>query len=222
MMLNSWGKPMHYDPDGNPITLQEWRHLFETIDRDVSTTELTVRGEEVAIGTTWLGLNHNFMNPEGPPLIFETMVWGGPLDGSVRHYATREEALAGHREIVKRHRFWRVLRMRKRWGVVRSAVQMTKHWLTRPASAKMNRIALWFWSVAVLLALATVLGNIFYTYRWFMLPIHLTTLFVDSTGLRWAIQGYRWKRGQQRIEAAHIREQEEFRRIMETEYRQDS
>jgi len=221
MMLNSWGKPMHYDPDGNPITLQEWRSLFETTDRSVAEDELEVRGEVVAIGTSWLGLNHNFMDPEGPPLIFETMIWGGPMDGAVRHYSTREEALAGHGEAVRQHRWWRLLRMRKSWGHARTAVQTTRHWLIRPASAKMIRISLWFWSMATLLALASVLGNLFYTYRWFLLPVHLTSLAIDLTMLRWSIQGYRWKRAQQRVERGRIRQENEFRRMMDKEFREN-
>lgn len=219
MMLNSWGKPMHYDPDGEPITLARWRHLFETIDRCVGESELTVRGDEVIIATVWLGLNHNFLDPEGPPLIFETTVLGGPMDGTVKRYATRDDALAGHREVLKHHRFWRVLRMRKKWSGLRSAVQITRHWMIRPSSGRMIRAALWFWSIATLLGLATVLGNIFYTYRWFMLPIHLTTLSIDITMLRWAIQGYRWKRAQQRAEVHRIQQENEFERIVNEEFR---
>lgn len=39
---------------------------------------------------------------EGPPILWETMVFGGPpdVDGRRRRYASQEEALAGHREMV--------------------------------------------------------------------------------------------------------------------------
>jgi hypothetical protein len=210
---------MHYDPEGEPITLARWRQLFETTDRSVDESELEVRGEEVTISTDWLGLDHNFLDPEGPPLIFETMVRGGPMDGMVKRYTTREQALAGHLDVVRQHRWWRTLRARKKWGMARTWVQMVKYALTRPASGKFSRACLWIWSVAVLLAVATVCGNLFYTYRWFMLPVHLTTLTVNATMLRWSIVGYRWKRAQQKAMRHRIEQENEFDRIVNNEFR---
>lgn len=49
---------------------------------------------DIWISTVWLGLNHNFF--DGPPLIFETMIFGGNLDQEMWRYSTVEEARAGH------------------------------------------------------------------------------------------------------------------------------
>ncbi|WP_166903861.1 hypothetical protein [Mycobacterium sp. DL440] len=35
--------------------------------------------DEVVVSTVWLGLNHSFTD-DGPPIIFETMVFGGVHD----------------------------------------------------------------------------------------------------------------------------------------------
>ena len=56
----------------------------------------------VDISTVFLGLDHS--NGEGPPLLFETMIFGGPLDEEQRRYTTWDEAEAGHAEMVERVR----------------------------------------------------------------------------------------------------------------------
>jgi hypothetical protein len=53
----------------------------------------------VEVSTVFLSLNHSFAN--GPPLVFETMVFGGPLDGQQDRYSTRADALAGHARMVE-------------------------------------------------------------------------------------------------------------------------
>ena len=57
---------------------------------------------EVRISTVFLGLDHSFGN--GQPLIFETMVFGGPLDQEEVRYSTWEEAERGHAVMVARVR----------------------------------------------------------------------------------------------------------------------
>lgn len=54
------------------------------------------------ISTVFLGLNHSF--GMGPDLWFETMVFGGELDGEQDRYTTWDEAVAGHAEMVSRVR----------------------------------------------------------------------------------------------------------------------
>lgn len=52
------------------------------------------------ISTVFLGLDHNF-GREGPPLLFETLVWdrrGDEVDGA--RYSTYDEAEAGHARMV--------------------------------------------------------------------------------------------------------------------------
>jgi hypothetical protein len=50
----------------------------------------------VKVSTVFLGLDHNY-SLDGPPLLYETMIFGGEHDQYQERYATRDEALAGHR-----------------------------------------------------------------------------------------------------------------------------
>lgn len=79
-----------------------WGHWFETANRHIAETKLTGRtaGEEIRISTVFLGIDHQF--GDGPPLLFETMVFGGELDEEQDRYATREEAVTGHLAMCER------------------------------------------------------------------------------------------------------------------------
>ena len=57
---------------------------------------------EMEVSTVFLGLNHNF-TMQGPPILFETMVFGQPDDDEIcERYETWDEAQKGHDEIVAR------------------------------------------------------------------------------------------------------------------------
>lgn len=55
---------------------------------------------ESHVSTVFLGLDHNF-KIGGPPLLFETLIQGGPLDGEQDRYATWSEAVAGHTSYLR-------------------------------------------------------------------------------------------------------------------------
>lgn len=55
---------------------------------------------DARVSTVFLGLDHGW--GEGPPVLYETMVFGGPLDGECERYCTRAEAVAGHALMVAR------------------------------------------------------------------------------------------------------------------------
>jgi hypothetical protein len=57
----------------------------------------------VSVSTVFLSIDHNF-GGEGPPILWETMVFGGPLAGEEERYSSRAEAEAGHRNMVDRVR----------------------------------------------------------------------------------------------------------------------
>ena len=58
---------------------------------------------DVFISTMFLGIDHRF-DDAGPPLLFETMIFGGPDDEETWHYSTWDDAVAGHAVAVKRQR----------------------------------------------------------------------------------------------------------------------
>lgn len=78
------------------VGLMEWGKWFETANRIIRQTNIG----KVKISTVFLGLDHRF--GDGPPLLFETMVFGGELDQEQERYSTWDEAEAGHEEMVKR------------------------------------------------------------------------------------------------------------------------
>jgi hypothetical protein len=87
------------DEHGNPQPchdLMKWATWFETA-ADAKRVALDEIGG-VRVSTVFLGVDHNW--GEGPPLIYETMIFGGPHDDYQERYSTREEALAGHANAV--------------------------------------------------------------------------------------------------------------------------
>lgn len=88
----------YFDKNGDPMALMEWASKFEDMDYKVVAFD---DGKVYRVSTVWLGLDHNFAG-DGPPLIFESMVF--PLssyeDQACRRYSTEAEALAGHAELV--------------------------------------------------------------------------------------------------------------------------
>ncbi|MEE8607179.1 MAG: hypothetical protein V3S55_06230 [Nitrospiraceae bacterium] len=76
--------------------LLAWGRWFETADRHVAKTDVG----EVHVSTVFLALDHNW--GDGPPLLFETLVFGGALAERMNRYSTWDEAEAGHAAMVKR------------------------------------------------------------------------------------------------------------------------
>lgn len=72
-----------------------WARWFDKADRTVARTRC-LSGTEIS--TVFLGLNHNWEG--GAPLLYETMVFGGPCNQEQERYATRAEAQAGHDRMV--------------------------------------------------------------------------------------------------------------------------
>lgn len=83
----------YYDWTGHPITPKKWAEMFEK-ERHVGKDEIA----GYLVSTVWLGLDHQW--EEGPPLIFETMVFdGGDMGKDVytMRYATEDDAKQGHK-----------------------------------------------------------------------------------------------------------------------------
>ena len=82
-----------------PADLMEWAHWFENADRQIDHTTVG----DVRVSTVFLGLDHRF-GASGPPILFETMVFGGALDQDEKRYCTWDEAALGHLAMVARVR----------------------------------------------------------------------------------------------------------------------
>ena len=79
-------------------SMQEWGQWWEKTDRTVAKTKIG----KVLVSTVFLSLDHQW--GEGQPLLFETLVFRGILDGEMERYSTLDEAKAGHELMVERVR----------------------------------------------------------------------------------------------------------------------
>ena len=96
------GKTPVKEPD-----LWRWAKWFEGANRKVAETEgkVSAHGKNVGIvriSTVFLGLDHSF--GEGAPMLFETMVFGGALDGEQDRCSTWEAAEKMHALMVEKVR----------------------------------------------------------------------------------------------------------------------
>jgi len=89
-----------YILDGKKVVkcddLNTWAQWFEKADRKVAFDDKN----GISVSTVFLGLNHNW--GEGEPLIFETMIFGGPHNEDQQRYSTWEEAEIGHKKMCRR------------------------------------------------------------------------------------------------------------------------
>lgn len=86
------GKTPVLEPD-----ITKWAKWYEAADRTVA---YTVVDTHEVVSTVFLGSDHQW--GIGPPLLFETMVFGGNDDGFMSRYSTWQEAEQGHEAIVNR------------------------------------------------------------------------------------------------------------------------
>ena len=81
---------------------REWGRSYGSLDRIVQQSLVGDVGDEhIRVSTVFLGVDHSF-GPCSKPLLFETMVFGGPLNGEMDRYPTWEEAEAGHKAMLNR------------------------------------------------------------------------------------------------------------------------
>jgi hypothetical protein len=93
--------PRYFDRRGNGISMGTWAELMRDWDyKAIEQTQFRYWEQSWKVSTVWLGLDHG-MGFGAPPLIFETMVFGGSLDGTQERYASEEHARVGHHLIVQ-------------------------------------------------------------------------------------------------------------------------
>lgn len=88
------------DQNGNPVSepdIFKWGKWFEKVERYVGDTEIN----GIRVSTVFLGLDHDF-GQRSSPVLWETMVFGGILDGEMERYTSLESAKHGHEEMVKK------------------------------------------------------------------------------------------------------------------------
>lgn len=77
------------------VPIEDWS-FQDLITRIVNKTNI----ENIEISTVFLGLDHSYDN--GPPLLFETMIFGGDFDQMFWRYSTYDEAEIGHNDVIRK------------------------------------------------------------------------------------------------------------------------
>lgn len=88
------------DDAGNPVLepdVFKFVIWWESTDRHLADTYVG----RVRVSTVFLRTDHQFV-PGGEPILWETLVFGGSLDGEMDRYGSREDALTGHKLMVER------------------------------------------------------------------------------------------------------------------------
>ena len=92
------------DADNNIVKtdLMTWARWLEDVPhaRIVGLTQIT---SKITVSTVFLGLDHRWFD-DGPPILFETMIFGGPLDDEMWRYSSYDDAEVGHVMAVKKAR----------------------------------------------------------------------------------------------------------------------
>lgn len=86
-----------------PCDMDTWARWFETANRHVALStgpDPKDQNEIIKVSTVILGLDHNFFD-EGPPLVFETMIFGGEHDQYQMRTSSWAEAKAEHLKACK-------------------------------------------------------------------------------------------------------------------------
>ena len=90
-ILNDSGEPV----PAHDITT--WGKWHKTAKRHVAEDHLP---GGVRVSTVFLGIDHRF-GMEGPPVLWETMIFGGPHGGYQERYTSKADAIAGHLEALR-------------------------------------------------------------------------------------------------------------------------
>jgi hypothetical protein len=84
------------EPDG-----LKWGQWFASANRAVG---MDIIGD-ARVSTVFLGVDHSFGGDGSPPVLWETMIFGGEHDGYQERYTSAADAINGHRramELVKK------------------------------------------------------------------------------------------------------------------------
>ena len=85
--------------DKIPVLCEDREDLINCFNIDMRRVAKDKIGD-TEVSTVFLCIDHSF--GAGPPILFETMVFGGPLDQEMKRYSTYEEAEKGHKEMCER------------------------------------------------------------------------------------------------------------------------
>jgi hypothetical protein len=77
-----------------------WGKFMSGSQRHVAVTEID---DQTSVSTVFLGIDLRIYG-NGPPLLFETMIFGGPLNENLWRYSSYDDAQTGHAMAVAKAR----------------------------------------------------------------------------------------------------------------------
>lgn len=77
------------------VDITTWSKWLETADRTLKITDMS----KIIVSTVFLGMEYDYTQGDDL-LLFGTLVLGGTMDGYLVRYATWDEAIEGHHEVV--------------------------------------------------------------------------------------------------------------------------
>jgi len=102
--MKQWGSFYVLDEDKNPVPCddtKEWVRFMENLENKVvRKTTIENEIENIEVSTVFLGIDHSFSS-DGPPILFETMIFGGPTDQEQWRYVTWEDAITDHSRVLE-------------------------------------------------------------------------------------------------------------------------
>lgn len=121
MARHPYTEQYQLDDDGNPVPVADllgWGTAMRTRHAKFNLKhycwwEGLVPFPFASVSTVFLGLDHSFGRSR--PLLYETMIFGGPLSDEQWRYATEKEARAGHKKAVLLAWTYPVLFWRHEW-----------------------------------------------------------------------------------------------------------
>lgn len=81
-----------YGLDGKPISMREADKLLR--DGEARRVQVTQISDDVRVSTVFLPIDHGY--GDGPPVLWETMIFGGEHDQYQDRYTSRDDAEIGH------------------------------------------------------------------------------------------------------------------------------
>lgn len=97
-------RPLWYilNPDKTvkPVDLHGWARWIEQDDMRHVVAHTMLNNEEIFVSTIFIGFDQNTSLVGGPPILFETMVFGGKHDKMQERCRTWKEAVKQHNRIL--------------------------------------------------------------------------------------------------------------------------
>lgn len=113
------------DDGKTPLKTDDYSRKIPEEHRRVGDTE----AGDARVSTVFLSMDHRYEgDPDPRPVLWETMVFGGPLEGFQGRYRTYAEAVAGHAAMVERVKAAPDLQRRNRGQRFYEAFMDTPSW----------------------------------------------------------------------------------------------